>query len=183
MRIGFDFDKVFVDFPPLVPYKVIDYLYKKKNHVLAYRIPAPFEQHIRIFTHHQLLRQPIKENINTLSNIVEQKDIEAFLISGRFGFLRQKTEKWLKKNHMEKYFRDVYFNFENEQPHLFKDRILKKLHIEKFIDDDLELLLYLAKQNPNVKFFWLTDAKNKITQLPKNVTPVKNLKDFSLQYL
>src|SRR3989344_4733179 len=140
-KIAFDFDKVFVDYPPFVPSSIIDLLYKKRNRKLSYRIPGKLEQQIRILSHHSLLRAPMKNNIQALSEIVKDKNIETYIISSRFSFLKKRTNDWNKKNNISKYFSKLFFNYRDEQPHLFKEKILKHENIDKFIDDDLDLLI------------------------------------------
>jgi len=177
IRIAFDFDKVFVDYPPLIPSALINYLYKKRNHNLSYRIPGPIEKRIRIFSHTHFLRHPIKENIHILSEMFDSNKYLIFLISSRFSFLRGRTEEWDKRHKISRFFKEMYFNFKDEQPHLFKDRIIKEGKIEKFIDDDLDLLFYLAERNPNVDFYWLGNFKpNK--PLPKNIMQIKTLSEI-----
>lgn len=184
MRIGFDFDKVFVNYPPLIPSSLIDLLYKKKNHKLVYRIPGTLEQKIRILSHISLLRQPIKRNVKTLSQIVVYDSVETYLISGRFGFLKKQTENWIKKHKIDPLFKKKYFNFSNQQPHIFKNEIIQKLNIEMFIDDDLDLLLFLAQKNPNIDFFWVNGRlfEPHVT-LPNNIISIKNLEEFKIKHL
>jgi len=184
IKIGFDFDKVFVDYPPLIPDSLIDYIYKKHNHNLIYRIPGTIEQKIRLFFHLPAFRQPISNNIKILKDFSSEKSAALYLISGRLGFLKKRTDEWIKRNDIKKYFKDVYFNFDNHQAHLFKNSIIKKLAITHFIDDDLDLIKFVAKQNPKVNFYWMRKAhkvhknsKRYKEELAKNVTPVTNLKD------
>lgn len=184
MRIGFDLDKVFVNYPPLVPYVFIDRLSKKPTQDLNYRFPGKIEKKIRIWSHQIKLRPPIQENIDTLEELSQNKKLDLYLISGRYNFLKKRTQEWFKKYHMDQYFKRTYFDYENEQPHLWKNKILRQLQIEKYIDDDLELLLYLAEHNPKIQFYWLT----KTTLYPKalllpNVTPIANLSQFQKKYL
>lgn len=76
----------------------------------------------------------------------------------------------------------MYFNFNDEQPHLFKDKIIKKEKIEKFLDDDLDLLIYLAQRNPKVNFFWLSSRKPN-GKIPSSIKIVKSLSEFQKKYL
>lgn len=181
-KIAFDFDKVFVDYPPFIPTTIIDALYKKKNGHLSYRIPGTFEQKIRILSHHNLLRSPIKPNIAALSKITDNDDVEAYVISSRFSFLEKKTEDWTKKNKMSRYFKKMYFNYKDEQPHIFKERILRSEEIDKFIDDDLDLLLYLAERNPNIKFYWI-NKNMPHKKLLSNIIRIRDLEEFLNKYL
>lgn len=170
LRIGFDFDKVFVQYPPLIPDGVINWLYKKKSKTLKYRMPGTLEQKIRILSHYPLFRHPIEENITSLKKLAAKK-YPLFLISGRLGFLDKRTAHWLKKVPIEKYFDEIHFNFQNEQSHKFKNKLIKSLHITHYLDDDLDLLLYLAKHNPSVTFYWLDTSR-----ISKRYIPFENIK-------
>lgn len=174
MNLGFDLDKVFVDYPPFIPDWFFDKLYKEKdNGILLYRIPGKFEQKLRQILHLPFLRPGIKKNIATLLQISQSPNNHLFLISSRFSFLKTRTEQLSKRHKFDKVFKGLYFNYNDEQPHIFKDRILKKLAIDRYIDDDLSLVTYLAKHNPQTTFFWLNNKENK--QLTNNIYAVTQL--------
>ena len=177
MKIGFDLDKIFIDYPPIVPDRMIDRLYKKKsNGVLLYRIPSRPEQIVRRLSHLSIFRPPIYENISFLKSLPKDKH-ELFLISSRYKFLKKTTEQLMKKHAFDKIFSGRYFNFDNKQPHLFKAEVLKKLKIDIYVDDDLHLLKYVAKENPKTMFYWLTPVETN-EKLPKNIKPVHRLPDI-----
>jgi hypothetical protein len=179
-RVAFDFDKVFVDYPPLIPGFVIDFLYKKRNHKLSYRIPGYFEQKVRIMSHAPFFRHPIKDNLAFLSDLSGQNKLDLYLISSRFSFLKKRTSEWDKKHNVSHFFKKMYFNFDDEQPHVFKDKIIKQEKIDKFVDDDLELLIYLSEKNPNVDFFWLSNYPpyKKLTKNIRQIKKLSELKDY-----
>ena len=173
MNIGFDLDKIFIETPPFIPDVVIDKLYRKRaNGVLLYRIPSKPEQIIRILSHASLLRPIMKYNINYVRSIKTEKN-KLFLISSRFGFLKNKTEHVMKGHGFDNIFDDMFFNYENKQPHIFKNAIIKRLKIKKYVDDDLPLLLYLAKKNKEVAFFWLNKRHTKL--MFKNLHAITHL--------
>lgn len=177
MNIGFDFDKVFINYPPFFPAKLIDRLYKQRdNGVLLYRIPSHPEQLFRKVTHLPFLRPPIQENLTFLKSI-PKKNNKLYLISSRYKFLEPETTRLVKKYQLDTVFDKMYFNFENQQPHLFKEKILKKLHLDLYIDDDLSLLKHVSKSNPKTKFFWLNHTSDK-KSLPKNVVEIKKLDEI-----
>lgn len=187
MKIGFDFDKVFINYPPLIPYFLIDFLYKgssvfrKKNikkNTLHYRIPGSIEQQIRILSHNPLLRSPIKENLAVLQKVSKNKKNKTYLISSRFSFLKKRTDHIITKHALDKYFDGIYFNYGDSQPHEFKEQTIKKLGIGIYIDDDLQLALYLSKKLPDLRIFWVQDGRNVNEHLPKNITPIKDLRDL-----
>lgn len=177
MKIGFDLDKIFVDYPPFIPDSVIDRLYKKKVRTgLLYRIPSRPEQLLRQLSHYHGFRAPIKENIHYLKSLPKKKN-EFFLISSRFGFLEKQTFSLLKNMGIDKMFRGMYFNFSNEQPHLFKERVLKELALDVYVDDDLQLLEYVTKTNKKTKFFWLHNGVK--VKSPGKIVPITCLTDLN----
>lgn len=183
MNVGFDLDKIFIDLPPLVPGRLIEWFYKgKPNGPLKYRIPSRAEQIIRIFSHYPILRPPILRNIDFVRKLALKNTNKYYLVSSRFGFLEKRTSDFIKRFNFDKIFNAMYFNYSNNQPHEFKNEIIKKLDLDMYVDDDLQLLEYLADKNPKTKFFWLNDKVNKpltgrvfaITDISAMFTPHQN---------
>lgn len=161
MNIGFDLDKIFIDYPPFVPAALIDRLYKQRvNGALYYRIPSQPEQWFRVLTHHPILRPPISKNIEFVRKKASKNSDSYYLISSRFGFLRKRTNEIVKKYNFNKIFDGMFFNFANEQPHIFKKKSVEKLKLDYYVDDDLPLLCFLAKDIPKTMFFWFNRKKH-----------------------
>lgn len=177
MNIGFDLDKVFIDYPPFVSPKIIDKLYKKRdNGVLIYKIPGYPEQIVRRLSHMPFLRPAIKENIAFLKSI-PKKGNGLYLISSRFKFLEKHTEKLVKRLGLNKIFDGLFFNYDNLQPHIFKQAVIKKLNLDFYIDDDLSLIKHVAKYNPKTKFFWL-NQEGKNSMIASNIFAITKLGDI-----
>ena len=177
MNIGFDLDKIFINLPPLVPSRIIDLFYKGKvNHELKYRIPSRTEQIIRIFSHYPLFRPPITKNLSYVKSLALANKNKYYLVSSRFGFLKKRTDNLIKRHNLDKIFNAMYFNYENKQPHQFKNEIIKKLDLDMFVDDDLQLLEYLIEKNPKIKFFWLNNMFSK--PLKKNLFAIKHISEM-----
>ena len=177
MNIGFDLDKIFVDYPPLIPDRVIDRLYKKKTKgQLVYRIPSKSEQILRKLSHLPFLRPKITKNVSFLENI-DRTANKLYLISSRFKFLQSETEKLMKSLRFDKIFSGMFFNFENKQPHEFKNEVIKKLKLQIYVDDDFPLLKHVAKQNKATQFYWLSKRK-KSEKLTRNITAISSLSDI-----
>jgi len=174
MNIGFDLDKIFINYPPFVPSRIIDLFYKgKPNGSLKYRIPSRIEQIIRIFSHYPFFRPPIIGNMNYIKSLALANKNKYYLISSRFSFLEKKTENLVKRYNLDKLFNAMYFNYKNEQPHLFKNDIIEKLQLDMYVDDDLQLLEYLVEKNSKTKFFWLNKNLNK--KLSNNLFAITHL--------
>lgn len=177
MNIGFDLDKIFIDYPPFISPKIMDKLYKKKdNGVLLYRIPSYPEQIFRRISHTPIFRPAIKENMSLLKNI-SKKDHKLYLISSRFKFLEKRTLKLIKRYALGEVFDGMYFNFENMQPHVFKQEVINNLQLDLYIDDDLSLIKHAAYANPKTKFFWLNSLKEN-KDLPSNVHAISKLSEI-----
>ncbi|OGH19075.1 MAG: hypothetical protein A3F31_01105 [Candidatus Levybacteria bacterium RIFCSPHIGHO2_12_FULL_38_12] len=176
MNIGFDLDGIFIDKPPFVPKVIIERLYKKKNGAIKYRIPGRFEQIVRKISHAKLFRPAIKQNIKYLHKIHKFNSHRCYLISGRFGFIQKQTDHILNAYKISNVFYKRCVNLQSKQPHLFKNEMLKKLKIKKFVDDDLDLLIFLSKKNPSITFYWLNEKENK--KLSKNLFAIKNLQNI-----
>jgi len=129
IKIGFDLDGVIVGKPPLVPKGLIEFLVKKPaNSSLHFRFPKScLEQYVRKFSHFYLFRPPLRQNIDFIKKL-NSKKYELYVISGRYSFLTAETDCWLKKRGLENLFKAVFINLGNEQPHLFKERIIKELN-------------------------------------------------------
>lgn len=177
MNIGFDLDRIFINLPPFVPEKIIDLFYKgKTKNELNYRLPTRLEQIIRIFSHHHFFRSPITKNMTLIKNLSLANKNKYYLVSSRFSFLKEKTTDLINRYNLDKMFNAMYFNYENRQPHHFKDEILKKLNLDIYVDDDLQLLEYLTDKNPKTIFFWLNKKISK--SLKKNLFAIRYISEI-----
>lgn len=177
MNIGFDLDEVFVSHPPLIPSALIAFFYRgTPKKVLHYRMPGNMEKHIRILTHHPLFRPIIQDNLALVGELSKKKGYTLHLVSSRFSFLKKQTEAFVEANGLRKIFASITFNFSDKQPHEFKSSALKKLHLDKYVDDDLPLLEYLSPRHPNTTFYWLNHHIQK--KLQNNLIAITKLQQM-----
>lgn len=149
IRIAFDLDGVIIDKPPLVPKRLLEWLFRGwKENGLHYRFPhSKIEQKIRKISHFYLFRPPIKKNIEFVKKLSKNPKYELYAVSGRYSFLREETEKWLEKRKIKGIFKEVFINMPDEQPHLYKEKKLREMKAEIFVDDDGLLADYLAEKS------------------------------------
>src|SRR3989338_3361750 len=157
MNIGFDLDGVFVNKPPFIPKWVIELLYRERSKSLSYRFPRKPEQLLRKLSHKRMFRPLIKNNKNIVINRNQKNHYAFFLISALFGFLQKETETLLRSYGLKDVFQETFLNRTNMQPHRFKENVLKKLTIHRYVDDDLELLMFLSNCYAHIKFFCLNN--------------------------
>lgn len=167
IKIGIDLDGVIVDKPFFVPKKLIEWLFRAHhNHGKKYRIPKwPLEILIRKKSHHWLLRPPIKKNLEVLKKIIRQDLATVYIISGRYRFLNNETKAWFKKNKLEDLFKSAYINKKNLQPHLFKEKMVKKLGISHFFDDDPIVVHHLKAKIKRLNCYLVN--KKKAIKIPR----------------
>ncbi len=154
LKVGFDLDGVIVDKPFFMPKPVIEWLYRAHNgNHKKYRVPTcQPEILIRKLSHHWVFRLPLKKNLSLVKKIAQQPNIEAYIISGRFGFLNNRTKQWFKIHKINGLFQGIYINDQNDQPHLFKEKMIKKLKLDYYFDDDDLTYDYLQKEINSTKF-------------------------------
>lgn len=180
MQIGFDLDNIFINTPPIIPHRVIERLYRgKTNGALKYRYPSRVEQLVRIISHAPFFRPTVKRNLSFVKSLSSDADHDLYLISSRFAFLKKNTEVIVRKHKLEKIFHRLYFNYDNLQPHLFKLETIKNLKLDKFVDDDLHLLKYIASRNNHVKLYWLNKKINK--KISNNIQGITSLKEMLIR--
>jgi FMN phosphatase YigB (HAD superfamily) len=143
----FDLDGVIVDKPPLIPKGLLEKLFRGNKSKLHYRFPKhKLEILIRKISHYYLFRPPIRENIKLIKKLSKDKRYFLYIVSGRYSFLEKETMIWLKKYGLNKLFKKIYLNLGDEQPHLIKEKRLKQLGFNFFVDDDKHIVDYLIKK-------------------------------------
>ncbi len=155
IKVGLDLDGVIVDKPPLISKNLLEWLVRShQSKGLAYRFPeSKIEQWLRIFTHHPLFRPPIKKNLEFVKKLAKKGKYRLYLVSARYSFLEERTWQWLRFHQIDHLFAAVHLNLKNEQPHLFKEKVIRKLNPDFFIDDDFPLTKYLRKNLEKVSIF------------------------------
>jgi len=152
-KIAFDLDGVIIDKPPLVPKSLIERLFRGNNDKkLHYRFPkSKLEQFVRKVSHFYLFRPPIKQNIELVREISHNSGYEIYFVSSRYSFLKKETDLWLEKRDLKNVAKDIFLNLNDEQPHLFKEKILNELKPDIFIDDDETIVRYLRQNISSTK--------------------------------
>jgi len=155
--LGFDLDGVIVDKLVLIPKILIEWSVKSCCGTDFYRFPkSQIEQRIRKISHFYLFRRSLRKNIEFIRKLKKQ-GYKLYVISGRYSFLEEETMDWLKKKGLENLFEKVFINRENEQPHLFKEKIIKKLDLDYYFEDDVKTFKYLKERLAKTKVFLINE--------------------------
>lgn len=160
-------DGVIVGKPFFVPKRLLEWLVRgHSNSQKKYRFPnLKAEIWLRKTSHHWLFRPPLKKNLAIIKKLSRKKDFELYIVSSRYSFLKKRTEQWFKKHKIEKIIKEAYLNFKDEQPHLFKEKIVKNLSLDYFFDDDPIVINHLQKTIEKTKFHLIEkDGQAKIKE-------------------
>lgn len=101
----------------------------------------------------------ITPGYDEIKKLVSEKKIEAYIISGRYDSLKEDFYHWINKLDATKYFSGLHYNSGNEQPHIYKERMIKKLKLDIFVEDNWDIVSHLANdgklRDGNCKVFWI----------------------------
>ena len=159
LKVGFDLDGVLLYNPARIFRPIIYFIKKyilKRNTNQFYYPKNKLEQLIWLFLHKSSLF-PAK-GINEIKQLIKEKKIKAYVISARYESLKEDFLFWKKKIDPENLFSSWYYNEKNNQPHLYKEKMIKKLNLDIFVEDNWDIAKYLKTQNSKLK----TEKKTKI---------------------
>ena len=112
------------------------------------------------------------KGVDLLKKLVNDEKIEAHLVTARYSFLDDHLYNWLDKYNLRTIFKTITLNNEDEQPHLFKEKIIKKYKLDIFIEDNFDIVKYLAQnsklktQNSTLRIFWIYNILDRWNNFP-----------------
>lgn len=155
VRVGIDFDGVIAYNPLRIMRPIIVAIKRNIFGVkkLKFIYPTASWQQFMWKVLHESSVFPAK-GIPLLKQLARENIIEAHLVTGRYSFLDDNLMKWLIKHDLKTIFKSININKLDEQPHLFKEQTIKKLHLDAFIEDNWDIAHYLSK-NKKLKVYWI----------------------------
>lgn len=100
-----------------------------------------------------------------LRRLTAERSIEAHLVTARFSFMHSHLDQWLHRREMHDVFAGVILNTRDEQPHLFKERIINAKRFDYFIEDNLDIVRYLTGRT-KTRMFWIYNILDHFTPYP-----------------
>lgn len=89
-----------------------------------------------------------------LRSLVKEGNIEAHLVTARFGFLQPGLDSWLRRWNLTKTFKTITMNHADEQPHLYKTRVVGEKKLDFFIEDNFDIVSHIAPRSPT-RVMWI----------------------------
>lgn len=155
LRVGFDLDGVLLYNPARIarlPVAILKKLLSKKKELDFYFPKSALEQRIWQLAHYTSIF--IAPGFEEIKKLVREGKIEAYIVTARYNFLEQDFKKWIKKMKIDHIFSGVFLNKKNEQPHIFKENMIKKLKIDIFVEDNFDIVEHL-NQKTSAKIYWI----------------------------
>lgn len=163
LKIGFDLDGVILYNPMRIfrPFASFlrPYIFHRKNRKF-YFPKTRLEKFIWRLLHHSSLW--IAPGVEDILNLSKKGKIEAYIITARYSFLKDDFTNWIKKIDPYQYLNASIYNKNDEQPHLFKEKIIDKLNLDVFVEDNWGIVNYLSKKKPEkTKIYWIYNLFDK----------------------
>ena len=168
LKVGFDLDGVILYNPIrfirpiaklLKPFKSF---FLKQNLDSFYFPKSRFEQYLFRLLHKTSFKPD--SAISVIKQLVMDKKIKAYVVTGRYSFLKLDCENWLKKINAKNIFEQCYQNTDDLQPNEFKKKMIKKLDLDIYIEDNwdiIEKLKTCPEQSRRIKIYWITNILDK----------------------
>lgn len=180
LRVGFDLDGVLLYNPLRITRPIVSIakkLFFKKRALHFYTPKTEWEKQLWKLFHKSSIF--IALGLDDIKQLIKDKKIKAYLVTARYSYLKDDLEKWLKKMKVDRYFSGIYYNQRDEQPHLYKERIIKKLNLDIFVEDNWDIVNYL---NSKFRIYWIYNIfdRNKqfLNKFPDLKSSVKKIKEI-----
>jgi len=171
LKIGFDLDGVLLYNPARIIRPIMSFVKKyilKRDLNKFYYPKNKIEKLIWWFLHKSSLWP--SPGINELINLVKQKKINAYVVSARYELLEKDFARWINIIDPDKVFSGCFYNNKNDQPQLFKEKMINKLKLDIFVEDNWDIVKHLnsnlknysiRSQKQKVKIFWIYNILDK----------------------
>lgn len=164
LRVGFDLDGVILYNParvirPIVAAVKQRLLGEPQSKVSFYVPHRAWEQKIWIVLHKSSLF--LAPGFEKIEQMVARKQIDAYIITARYDFLSHDFEDWIIKMRADTYTKAYHHNEKNQQPHLYKEAMIRRYDIDVFVEDNLDIVEHLQKTFPDKTIIWIYNILDK----------------------
>lgn len=186
IKVGFDLDGVILYNPARIIRPItsmIKHTLLHKKGLIFYYPKSHWEKTFwRILHLSSFITAP---GLSDLVELAKSGKIEAYIITARFDFLKDDFHSWIKKIKGDTFLKGYYHNAKNEQPHLFKEKMIKKLNLDVYVEDNWDIVSHLNKsfknENKIIKILWIYNIldrgmtyTNKFPHLSHAIKHIKN---------
>jgi len=167
IRIGFDFDGVIAYSPTRLLRAPVSFIKRKllKKKGVSFFVPKKRWQ-MGIWA--AIFGPSVfpERGLNDLKLLAKNKKVHMHLITGRFNFLERSMNKWLDRQKVTKAFETININRNHDQPHQFKEKLIKEMGLDYFVEDNWDAVEYLLQNCPKTKILWIYNLVDRNIKYP-----------------
>jgi hypothetical protein len=97
---------------------------------------------------------PATDGLREIEKLKNEGKITPMLLTGRFDLSRKKVQQILTRAGFPHLFSEIITNSENEQPHIFKERVIAEKKMDIYVEDNIDIVIYLTTTTP-CRIFWI----------------------------
>lgn len=174
LKVGFDLDGVILYNPTRAARPIIanfkKIFIKKKINTFYYPKSELEKKFWHVLHKSSNFIAPGYDQIKLMS---QDKQIQAYLITARYDHLRQDFENWCQKLESKSVFNKTIYNAGNEQPYIYKRKMIQKHKLDIFVEDNWDIVNYLHKHVSQTKVYWITNFLDRHIQYPHKFNNLK----------
>lgn len=168
VKVGFDLDGVLLYNPLRIGRPIVTLIKKRILRQPArtqFHIPrTDVEKHIwRLLHKFSLFTSP---GFHKIKSLVDEGKIEAYLVTARYSFLKDDLDEFVRRNNAKQIFTSIIYNKDDEQPHVYKERIIKALDLDYFVEDNWDIVEHLSNTSIRTQIIWMYNLLDMGIQYP-----------------
>ena len=166
IQVGIDFDGVLAYNPFRVIRAPITYVKKKVFNQKRTRFYIPqsdFEKMLWTVLHESSIFPA--RGVDLLKEKVAAGEIEAHLVTARYSFLQKNLFAWLDQHELRDTFKTITINENDEQPHMYKARVVNEKGFDYFIEDNFDVVEHLRSKT-NTDVLWIYNLLDRNVEHP-----------------
>jgi len=179
LRVGFDLDGVLLYNPARIIRPLMSFVKKyilKRDLNKFYYPKNRIEKFIWWFLHKSSLWP--SSGIKDLIKLIEQKKIKAYVVSARYELLENDFNDWIKIIDPNKKFSGYFYNNKNDQPQFFKEKMINKLDLDIFVEDNWDIVKHLKMKNEKLKIYWIYNIFDRSINYKYKFSSLKNVINY-----
>ncbi len=99
----------------------------------------------------------VADGVADIKTLAEKGVIEPYIISARYSFLKNDFHYWINKLNNRPCFRYYHYNKDDMQPNAFKEKMIKELKLDVFVEDNWGVIQRLNSAVSKTKIFWVSN--------------------------
>lgn len=180
IRVGFDLDGVLL-YNPVRVFRPVATAIKpfilKKTGDKIYFPKSKLEQFVWKILHKTSYR--LNDGIDEIRKLSVKGEIDAFIITARYSFLKKDFDYWLKEIEAKNHFKHSLYNKDDQQPNIFKQNMIEKLELDYFVEDNWGIVQRLNnKLRTKTKVLWLSNFLDRKINYPYKFFNLKQIAKF-----